>query len=256
VLLTLEMSLYQILFLDRVPDHAVVNDGVELVKRSGRRSAAPFVNAILRRCLRERAEITKSPIPVQASTPGGCSKAGSASMGRCSAWHRGGAHRRHRRSYLRVGNATPPEGTEPTSVPAATDWFPVILALSASRTSARSPSCRYSICSLGCGFSISAPPPGNKTAQALETPLQAIASDLHLSRARLLEPLGIPVVVLDATLPLPFSGLFDRILVDAPCSGTGTPARNPEIELEPAIRRYFRSLSTARPPFCATRSRR
>ncbi len=72
--------------------------------------------------------------------------------------------------------------------------------------------------------------PGNKTAQALETPLHAIACDLHVSRARLLSPLGIPVVTLDATKPLPFASQFDRILVDAPCSGTGTLARNPEIK--------------------------
>jgi 16S rRNA (cytosine967-C5)-methyltransferase len=37
-------------------------------------------------------------------------------------------------------------------------------------------------------------------------------------------------VVLDAAQPLPFKpSTFDRILVDAPCSGTGTLARNPEI---------------------------
>ena len=28
----------------------------------------------------------------------------------------------------------------------------------------------------------------------------------------------------------PSAGAFDRILVDAPCSGTGTLARNPEIK--------------------------
>jgi 16S rRNA (cytosine967-C5)-methyltransferase len=37
-------------------------------------------------------------------------------------------------------------------------------------------------------------------------------------------------VVLDGTRPLPFRSKFDRILVDAPCSGTGTLGRNPEIK--------------------------
>ena len=48
VLNLLRLGLYQILFMDRVPVSAAVNESVEMAKASGREEAAGFVNAILR----------------------------------------------------------------------------------------------------------------------------------------------------------------------------------------------------------------
>ncbi|MGB2716604.1 MAG: 16S rRNA (cytosine(967)-C(5))-methyltransferase RsmB [Vicinamibacterales bacterium] len=56
----LRMTMFQLLHLTRVPASAAVDEAVNLAKRAGKRSAAPLVNAILRRVSRER---TKLPLP-------------------------------------------------------------------------------------------------------------------------------------------------------------------------------------------------
>ena len=50
----LRLTLYQLLFLDKIPDYAAVHEGVELAKRYRGPRAASLVNGVARRILRER----------------------------------------------------------------------------------------------------------------------------------------------------------------------------------------------------------
>lgn len=54
VIAALRLGLYELLFADGTPDHAAVDQAVELVKGSGAAHAAGLVNAVLRRAGRER----------------------------------------------------------------------------------------------------------------------------------------------------------------------------------------------------------
>lgn len=51
---TLRVAVYQLLYLDRVPPHAVVHAAVEEIKRRSHRGAAGFANAILRKVAKRR----------------------------------------------------------------------------------------------------------------------------------------------------------------------------------------------------------
>src|SRR5271157_1626050 len=56
VLNALRLAAYQMRFLTRVPARAAINESVELVKRAHKRSAVPFVNAVLRKVANPGAE--------------------------------------------------------------------------------------------------------------------------------------------------------------------------------------------------------
>ena len=56
----LRLGLYELLFADGTPDHAAVDQAVELVKIAKAGHASGFVNAILRRAARERADLTEA----------------------------------------------------------------------------------------------------------------------------------------------------------------------------------------------------
>ncbi len=51
---SMRVALYQILFLDRVPDHAAVNESVEFVKKLQGEKSANLTNAVLRNIIRNR----------------------------------------------------------------------------------------------------------------------------------------------------------------------------------------------------------
>lgn len=58
-LAALRLGLYELLFADATPDHAAVDQAVELAKGAGAAHAAGLVNAVLRRAVRERDRLTE-----------------------------------------------------------------------------------------------------------------------------------------------------------------------------------------------------
>lgn len=85
VLAALRLGLYELLFADATPDHAAVDQAVELVKAAGAAHAAGFANAILRRAVRERAQLTASLLEDD-STPAAAAVAHSAPKWLAEMW--------------------------------------------------------------------------------------------------------------------------------------------------------------------------
>ena len=202
VQIALRMGIYQLRYLDRIPPHAAVGESVELVKSLGRAPAAGLVNAILRKTDR-----TPVPWPDRAtalSMPAWLLERWDRRFGRETADRIASAFLQPAETHIASTGRVQDIGAQ--SIVPLLDLHP------------------------GHTFLDLCAAPGNKTAQAIEQGVRAIACDIYLHRLKQMRDLNCSLVVLDGTQPLPFRSKFDRILIDAPCSGTGTLGRNPEIK--------------------------
>jgi 16S rRNA (cytosine967-C5)-methyltransferase len=68
ILTILRLTVFQLLHLDRVPASAAVNDAVSLARAAGKSSAAPLVNAVLRRVSRQRQHLPLPPRPARGAS--------------------------------------------------------------------------------------------------------------------------------------------------------------------------------------------
>ena len=254
VLEALRIAAYQLLYLDRIPARAAINESVELVKRARKKSAAPFVNAVLRKLSRTTVELstgTADPADNLAGTfahprwlvQRWIDQYGGEAAARICAYDQ-----QHPATAIRLRDPD----AEQELHDAGMSLSPGVL-LSSARVvcgdiTRTSPLRERSVVVQDEGSQLVAAlvgrgtrildcccAPGGKTSILADanpsSPIVAI--ELHPHRARLTRKLvsqaNVRVISADAR-QLPVSAKFDRILVDVPCSGTGTLARNPEIK--------------------------
>jgi 16S rRNA (cytosine967-C5)-methyltransferase len=256
----LELGVFQILFADGIPPHAAVSETVELARREIGPRATGLTNAVLRRIAAEgpdwyaalpedepeeaalrhslpdwiaetwfeaygperaRHLCAASNEPPDVSLWPNPARDGEAVV---EAWLRDGdlsATRDAETGVLRVQGALDVAGS-----PAFTSGAVVPIAraavLIAQRTGAAAGMRVLDLCAA----------PGGKTAVLAATGAHVTAVDKHTGRAKALEAtlrrLGVQADVVAADGRTFRGGPYDRILVDAPCSGLGVLAGRPD----------------------------
>jgi 16S rRNA (cytosine967-C5)-methyltransferase len=268
VRMALRIGLYQILFLHKIPARAVVNETVGLLAGTPFDGFVPLVNAVLRRGLAEPApevpDLAADPaahLSLTTSTPPWLVERLGAQWG----WEETRALLMAlnrpapltlRANTLRIGRDRLIEALAQGGMPARPGTFaPDAVVLEGGGSPAALAPFRDGLCTVQDeGAQLLAPllapragetvldacaAPGGKAghlAQLMGDRGRVVAADLSPARARMIGKtmarLGIhSVAVLAADLteaPALFRAPFDRVLLDAPCTGTGVLRRHPE----------------------------
>ncbi len=253
VIIALRLGAYQLLFLDRIPPHAAVNDSVELAKQADGPQMAGLVNAVLRRLMRERAQLQTLRTEPSAAYPRWLVARWQAFYGSAATQAICAFGQQPAPATLRLAMETGPDTESP---PERGAFLSAARTLRKgefapdSRTGARlQDEASQLVAELAALQAVNTGPacsildacaaPGGKTAILAErNPTRSItAMDISAARLRIMqrrfpwsEHRAEPVRFIpgDASM-LPPGQLWDTILCDVPCSGTGTLARNPEI---------------------------
>ncbi len=268
-LIALRLAVYQLHWLSRVPARAAINESVELVKRARKRSAAPFVNAVLRKLTVGLSPGVDGAQPtVYGDSPETLAASSAHPLWLVERWTRAyglEATRdicRHDQSVpvtaIRLRRPEAEEQLRREGIELAPGAFLASARQVRRGDITRTAAFRDGLCVVqdeasqlvaalvGQGTRVldCCAAPGGKTLAMADRNLGAdvAAAELHPHRARLLQRLirdhdtstqagasNINVLAADAQ-NLPFAGTFDRVLADVPCSGTGTLSRNPEIK--------------------------
>jgi 16S rRNA (cytosine967-C5)-methyltransferase len=266
VLAILRISIFQLLHLDRVPAAAVVNDAVELAGKAGKRSAAGFVNALLRRVSRERAQLplpAEPPIDLLTITLSHPRWLASRWLARhgfeaAEAWARfdnNPAPLTLRANTLRTTRPALADALAAAGVQTDPARFAAQGLIVRSGNPLLTPLAHtgaffvqdetsqlvgeFAAASTGERILDTCASPGGKTTQmaaAMGDTGTIVAADVRGRRLDLLSRTvkesgagRVRIVQANARSVQPFLDIFDLVLVDAPCSGLGTIRRDPDV---------------------------